>query len=102
METTTARVGLEAATARFWQGGTVETAGRTYVLQNHHEHPLLGSPGRDTAFHLFAGFLFVSTGLVNDAFVTPRPDTYLQASESKAPVVSQSYESKSQLDIRLK
>ena len=49
-----------------------------------------------------AGFLFVSTGLAYDAFGTPRPDAYFQASESKAPVVSQRYESKSELDIRLK
>ena len=49
-----------------------------------------------------AGFLFVSTGLAYDAFGTPRPDAYFQASESKAPVVSQRYEGKSELDIRLK
>ena len=49
-----------------------------------------------------AGFLFVSTGLAYDAFGTPRPDTYFQASESKAPVVSQRYEGKDQLDVRLK
>ena len=39
-----------------------------------------------------AGFLFVSTGLAYDAFGTPRPDAYFQATESKAPVVSQRYE----------
>ena len=44
----------------------------------------------------------VSTGLAYDAFGTPRPDAYFQASESKAPVVSQRYEGKSDLDIRLK
>ena len=49
-----------------------------------------------------AGFLFVSTGLAYDAFGTPRPDTYFQATESKPPVVSQRYEGKSQLDVRLK
>ena len=49
-----------------------------------------------------AGFLFVSTGLAYDIFGTPTPDTYFQASESKAPVVSQRYEAKSQLDLRLK
>ena len=47
-----------------------------------------------------AGFLFVSTGLAYRG--TPRPDAYFQASESKAPVVSQRYEGKSELDIRLK
>ena len=48
-----------------------------------------------------AGFLFVSTGLAYDAF-EPSPRCLLQASESKAPVVSQRYEGKSQLDVRLK
>ncbi|ABM79260.1 Cytochrome b559 subunit alpha [Prochlorococcus marinus str. MIT 1342] len=48
-----------------------------------------------------AGYLFVSTGLAYDTFGTPRPDAYFQASESKAPVVSQRYEAKSQLDLRL-
>ena len=49
-----------------------------------------------------SGFLFVSTGLAYDTFGTPTPDAYFQASESKAPVVSQRFESKSQLDLRLK
>ncbi|MEB3306888.1 MAG: cytochrome b559 subunit alpha, partial [Cyanobacteriota bacterium] len=49
-----------------------------------------------------AGFLFVSTGLAYDAFGTPRPDAYFQASESKAPVVSQRYDGKTQLDQRLR
>ena len=49
-----------------------------------------------------AGFLFVSTGLAYDAFGTPRPDAYFQASESKPPVVSERYEGKSELDVRLK
>ena len=49
-----------------------------------------------------AGFLFVSTGLAYDAFGTPRPDAYFQASDSKAPVVSERYDGKSQLDVRLK
>ncbi len=49
-----------------------------------------------------SGFLFVSTGLAYDVFGTPTPDAYYQASESKAPVVSQRFESKSQLDLRLK
>ena len=49
-----------------------------------------------------AGFLFVSTGLAYDAFGTPRPDTYFQASETKAPVVSERFDSKAQLDLRLK
>ena len=49
-----------------------------------------------------SGFLFVSTGLAYDTFGTPTPDAYFQASDSKAPVVSQRFESKSQLDLRLK
>ncbi len=49
-----------------------------------------------------AGFLFVSTGLAYDAFGTPRPDNYFQGAEAKAPVVSQRFESKAQLDLRLK
>ena len=49
-----------------------------------------------------AGFLFVSTGLAYDAFGTPRPDTYFQANEGKAPVLSQRLEGKSDLDLRLK
>jgi len=49
-----------------------------------------------------AGFLFVYTGLAYDAFGTPRPDSYFQSSESKAPVVTQRYVAKSQLDLRTK
>ncbi len=49
-----------------------------------------------------SGFLFVSTVLAYDTFGTPTPDAYFQASEAKAPVVSQRFESKSQLDLRLK
>ncbi len=48
-----------------------------------------------------SGFLFVSTGLAYDVFGTPRPDSYFLGSETKAPVVSTRYESKSQLDLRL-
>ena len=49
-----------------------------------------------------AGFLFVSTGRAYDAFGTPRRDSYFQEADVKAPVVSQRYEGKSQLDTRLK
>ena len=45
-----------------------------------------------------AGFLFVSSGLAYDAFGTPRPDTYFQAGESKAPVVCLLYTSPSPRD----
>jgi len=48
-----------------------------------------------------AGFLFVSTGLAYDAFGTPRPDAYFQVNDQKAPVVSQRYAGKAQLDLRL-
>ena len=58
------------------------------------------SLSRKTIF--IAGFLFVYTGLAYDAFGTPRPDSYFQSSESKAPVVTQRYEAKSQLDLRTK
>ena len=51
---------------------------------------------------ILAGFLFVSTGLVNNAFDTPRPDAYFQAKDTKAPVVSQRDEGKSSLDERQK
>ena len=51
---------------------------------------------------VIAGFLFVYTGLAYDAFGTPRTDSYFQASESKAPVVTQRYDAKSQLDLRTK
>ncbi|KGG13067.1 Cytochrome b559 alpha chain (PsbE) [Prochlorococcus sp. MIT 0601] len=44
----------------------------------------------------------MSTGLAYDTFGTPRPDTYFQASETKAPVVSERFDSKAQLDLRLK
>ena len=56
---------------------------------------------RDTAFHLLAGFLFVSTGLAYDAFGTPRLDAYFRL-RKQGSVVSQRYEGKSELDIRLK
>ena len=49
-----------------------------------------------------AGFLFVSSGLAYDAFGTPRPDAYFQGSEAKAPVVTERFDSKAQLDLRLK
>ena len=48
-----------------------------------------------------AGFLFVSTGLAYDAFGPPRPDASFQTTDTKAPVVSQRYDAKSQLDQRL-
>ena len=53
------------------------------------------------AVHLPGWLPVLSTGLAYDAFGTPRPDAYFQASESKAPVVSQRYEGKSELDTRL-
>jgi photosystem II cytochrome b559 subunit alpha len=39
--------------------------------------------------------------LAYDAFGTPRPDAYFQVNDQKAPVVSQRYAGKAQLDLRL-
>ena len=46
--------------------------------------------------------IFLAGFLAYDAFGTPRPDAYFQANDQKAPVVSQRFEGKSQLDLRLK
>ena len=48
-----------------------------------------------------AGFLFVSTGLAYDAFGTP-VRTPTSRPPKASPVVSQRYEGKSELDVRLK
>ena len=45
---------------------------------------------------------FVNKSIKKNAFGTPRPDAYFQATDTKAPVVSQRYEGKAQLDVRLK
>ncbi|MGA1263914.1 MAG: cytochrome b559 subunit alpha [Prochlorothrix sp.] len=45
-----------------------------------------------------AGWLFVSTGLAYDAFGTPRPNEYYTQDVIKAPVVSDRYEAKQQIE----
>ncbi|MEB3164847.1 MAG: cytochrome b559 subunit alpha [Prochlorothrix sp.] len=45
-----------------------------------------------------AGWLFVSTGLAYDAFGTPRPNEYYAQDAIKAPVVSDRYEAKQQIE----
>jgi photosystem II cytochrome b559 subunit alpha len=45
-----------------------------------------------------AGWLFVSTGLAYDVFGTPRPDEYYRADTVQAPVVSNRFESKQQIE----
>ncbi|AFY60567.1 MULTISPECIES: cytochrome b559 subunit alpha [Cyanophyceae] len=49
-----------------------------------------------------AGWLFVSTGLAYDIFGTPRPDTYFSQEQQAAPVVSDRFESKQQINEFLK
>ena len=44
-----------------------------------------------------AGWLFVSTGLAYDAFGTPRPNEYYPTSRVEAPIVSDRYEAKQQI-----
>ncbi|MEB3275161.1 MAG: cytochrome b559 subunit alpha [Prochlorothrix sp.] len=45
-----------------------------------------------------AGWLFVSTGLAYDAFGTPRPNEYYTQDAIQAPVVSDRYEAKQQIE----
>ena len=45
-----------------------------------------------------AGWLFVSTGLAYDAFGTPRPNEYYTQDSLSAPVVSDRYEAKQQIE----
>lgn len=49
-----------------------------------------------------AGWLFVATGLAYDIFGTPRPNEYYPAGVQSAPIVSDRYESKSQIEDFLK
>lgn len=44
-----------------------------------------------------AGWLFVSTGLAYDVFGTPRPDDYFSQVQQQAPIVSDRYEAKQQI-----
>lgn len=45
-----------------------------------------------------AGWLFVSTGLAYDVFGTPRPDAYFTQDRVEAPVVTDRFSSKAQID----
>ena len=45
-----------------------------------------------------AGWLFVSTGLAYDVFGTPRPDDYFSQVQQAAPIVSDRYEGKQQIN----
>jgi photosystem II cytochrome b559 subunit alpha len=45
-----------------------------------------------------AGWLFVSTGLAYDVFGTPRPNEYYPADSVQAPIVSDRFESKQQIE----
>jgi photosystem II cytochrome b559 subunit alpha len=50
-----------------------------------------------------AGWLFVATGLAYDAFGTPRPNEYFnQNRQQELPIVSDRFESKSQIDKFIK
>ncbi len=49
-----------------------------------------------------AGWLFVATGLAYDIFGTPRPNEYYPVGVQNAPVVSDRFESKNQIDDFLK
>lgn len=50
-----------------------------------------------------AGWLFVATGLAYDAFGTPRPNEYFnQNRPQELPIVSDRFESKSQIDKFIK
>lgn len=45
-----------------------------------------------------AGWLFVSTGLAYDVFGTPRPNEYFAQERQEAPVVSDRFEAKDQIN----
>ncbi|MDY6785938.1 MAG: cytochrome b559 subunit alpha [Cyanobacteriota bacterium] len=45
-----------------------------------------------------AGWLFVSTGLAYDAFGTPRPNEYFMQDRVEAPVVTDRFDSKAQIE----
>lgn len=45
-----------------------------------------------------AGWLFVSTGLAYDVFGTPRPNEYFNQERLTAPVVSDRFEAKQQIE----
>ena len=45
-----------------------------------------------------AGWLFVSTGLAYDVFVTPRPNEYFTEERQELPLISDRYGALAQLD----
>jgi len=45
-----------------------------------------------------AGWLFISTGLVYEAFGTPRPDQYFTDTREELPIISDRYEAIKQID----
>ncbi|NJK47813.1 cytochrome b559 subunit alpha [Candidatus Gracilibacteria bacterium] len=45
-----------------------------------------------------SGWLFVSTGLAYDTFGTPRPDQYYAPDQEGAPIVTERFQVKQQLD----
>jgi photosystem II cytochrome b559 subunit alpha len=45
-----------------------------------------------------AGWLFISTGLVYEAFGTPRPDQYFTETREELPIISDRYEAIKQID----
>lgn len=45
-----------------------------------------------------AGWLFVSTGLAYDIFGTPRPNEYYPTAQQVAPIISDRYEAKQQIE----
>lgn len=49
-----------------------------------------------------AGWLFVSTGLAYDTFGTPRPNEYFTQDRIEAPIVTDRFESKAQIDEAVK
>ena len=49
-----------------------------------------------------AGWLFVSTGLADDAFGTPRPNEYFTQERQEVPIVTDRYEGKKQIEQYIK
>jgi len=45
-----------------------------------------------------AGWLFISTGLVYEAFGTPRPDEYFTETREQLPIVSDRYDAIKQIE----
>jgi len=45
-----------------------------------------------------AGWLFISTGLVYEAFGTPRPDQYFTDTREELPIISDRYEAIKQIE----